>query len=715
MDKKQEISIDMQRSTKDVVSDEMVKEKEQDGIASPSGASRTISPENGPANIPRTFDEAQTLAIAKAISDSTTTNPNDNQHTTELRELLDEKTKELHLQRLKIKQFEFAMEEAILFLSKPLNSYQAWIENEGPETINIQFNVNPRVSSGNSNPTNTNTLPAKTQAKPNPSTTSPADTKQGLSSLETTCLENMRLCFNFLRNCQKLTKALDDGSYHIPTDTQIPAGQDESLALLQATSLPKDPSSDIQKQPSPKSSIVQMNGHSGSKGNINSVSPFTSARPSQRYTEDTGGDLSLELLDDFKPSLTSKSQCDKCRAAYLQLDIYQDKLKAAEKEISSLESRLSKEISARKVAQQGKDMIDKEIEEITAELFSRANQMVVDESKKMDMLATSNRELSKKTKDFASRLQEKEAELANATKKLYETQGRQQFRTSFIEESRYSGVESRQTGSVESQQKTTKSSEEFNHYIVSGFDQFKCSTAADGYLFQEFQDLIKVLVTSLTLPSIQAYTSIHNTPFMKRCMIESIEPCLFYTYAPTTSFKNIQVTAAHSVAFKKKLLDSVIKGQVVCSPISAAADTGEAGAASFVKQKCFLCTLHRTCEYKIHTTLDVPPPPPPTTTSSTSGNTATTTTPSPVKSDPLCRFCRDRVLSVQDFFSFVTLLSTNSHGMTILSTFKYIMWTRRRMAVAVIGSCSLYETEISAILGPGTHTGNWEKLTKTLY
>ncbi|KAJ3304521.1 hypothetical protein HDV03_002730 [Kappamyces sp. JEL0829] len=610
-------------------------------------------------------------------------------------ETIQRKNLELNTQRVKLKQYEFALQEALVFLSKPLDKYQEWINSETPQDLQFEF---PQMLGGRSarysiqksddpghpaqksksaiipetHHAKTASVPISTVERSRSLANVGLAKTQDMTKLEISCMESMRLCFNFLRSCQKQNEAIDHGTYQIPVENPSKLVANESLALLDIppalsalSAPPATPSNP--PAPTPRKSI------DASQSALSSVK----IPPGRTYVEDTAGDLSLEPLDDFKVSLTTKPSCERCHQSFLLLDNLRDKLKTAETKTIELETRLQKEIAARKICQQAKDMIDQEIEEITAELFARANQMVVEESRRMDNLATANRELSKKVSDFASRLKEKETELASATKALYEFQSLQAGRA-------YDSTATEKP-LVERKESLVRPAEAFMHSIFSGFDQFGSSIAADGYIFQEFQDLVKVMVSSATLPSVQAYQAIHSTLFMKRCMIESVEPCLMYTYAPTTAFKT--TGNSNSLSFKKKLLDCAIKGHIVVNHV--AADSPDSPAVSVPKAKCLLCTIVRSCEYKI-------------------------TVGDGVKPEPCCRFCRDRVLTVQDFFNLITFLSVGKHGLTIVSTFRQVLWTRRRMAMAVIGSCSLFETESSAILGLGTG-GNWEKLTKPMY
>ncbi len=555
---------------------------------------------------------------------------------------------------MKIKQYEFALQEALVFLAKPLDRYQEWIESEHAHEIQFDFASLIGIKIARQVPGKASTTITQKTATMTP--------------LEINCMESMRLCFNFLWNCQKHNVAIDNGTYRIPNEeTMANQVENESLALTSSTTF----------QYSVKEADITNAYHAPeitkplSSTNLYLNKPSRSAS-GRIYVEDSGGDLSLEELE-WIPSNSITQKCDQCHKTLLHLDSFKDQLKSCQSKNIELAARVEKEVSARKICQQAKDMIDREIEEITAELFSRANQMVIEESKRMDLLCTSNRELTKRVSDFASRLKEKEVELGVATKALYEVQGLQEM----------SGVvsDSKVPLSQDKETETSNKSEAFIHSIFSGFDQFKASFAVDGYLFQEFQEFVKVMGSSSKLPSHLAYLTIHGTLFMKRCMSESVEPCLFYSYALSNTFKTIG--GNHPLSFKKKLLDFAIK----CH-ISISCAEGKEDSPPPTKSKCLICTLTRICEYKINL-----------------GEGA--------KPESCCRFCRDRILSVQDFFHLIAFLSSGKHGLTILSTFRQILWTRRRMAIAIVGSCSLFETETSAILGPGSG-GNWEKLTRSL-
>jgi hypothetical protein len=565
----------------------------------------------------------------------------------------------LDLQRVKIKQYEFAIQETMLFLSKPLNKYVDWtksntthdLEFEWPATLNEKRYVYDNEKGKTSR--HIQLEPKKTQPSqlPDKSATSPSSGTE-LTSLEITTIECMRMGFNFLHNCQKYIQAIDSGTYKIPEPNGVV--EQEQIIVPPLGSEYIDESKDIPTKP-----------------NVEYSSPATKAGLLSSHSRDIAdGDLASDP-DEYRTSPVHG--CDRCHRAFLLVDQLKERLTVSETLSKDLSSKLEKEIKAKKLVQRAKDMIDQEIEEITAELFSRANQMVVDEAWKMDQLQTTNRELKKQVGDLRSKVKEKENELAQVTKCLYDLQHFQ------MQLSNYS------TGKEKPEIDSKERKNEFIHSIISGFDQFHSSIAVDGYIFQEFQDFIRIVGLSTSQVSTQAYQSIHASTFMRRSMIESVEPCLFYAYQPSNQFKNVGPGLSQS--FKKKLLDFCIRGQVHISR-----KEGEPSSPN-TKEKCMMCTISRECEYKISL-----------------GPLDGTN----LESFSCCRFCRDRILASQDFFSFITHLASAKHSGTILSLFKKVLWLKRRMALAVLGSCSLFETELSAILGPGGG-GDWEKDTDIAY
>ncbi|CAG8846352.1 3071_t:CDS:1, partial [Racocetra persica] len=124
----------------------------------------------------------------------------------------------------------------------------------------------------------------------------------------------------------------------------------------------------------------------------------------------------------------------------------------------------------------------------------------------------------------------------------------------------------------------------------------------DGIVFEEFQEYVKSLINSAPPTS-----STPTHPFMKRCMNEDIQPCLF---EGNTGWK--------SPFYKRRLLDAIMKNRCeiqtihssfsnsvpsssntsqICSPIDAPSTYDELPSAP--KLKCGLCGHLRSCDFRM--------------------------------------------------------------------------------------------------------------------
>ncbi|KAJ3272990.1 RAB3A interacting protein [Terramyces sp. JEL0728] len=570
------------------------------------------------------------------------------------------------------------------YLAKPLNTFEEWMNGDTTEDFeqfsegrhsktksNPYLNQIPENSSNfrrksvGQTPTRPSAITSHSKSISSPPTSDKSKKdQQDFTKLEINCLESMRIGFNFLKNCQKQNNAIDMGTYVIP-ESAIIKGENEALAL---TNFKTTEEEEVEAE---KKEIEK----------VSTALPSSRVYSYQKIDETSGeGDLSATAEDLELKSPMTLHKCEKCHKSLLKIDALNEKLDSAQKLIHELEGRLNKEIKSKKASQQAKEVMDKEIEEITAELFARANQMVIDESRKVEELYAANKDLTKQMKEAAARLKERELELFQASQCLHELQSTTIHSSSFSKQ-----ISVKKSSQTEVHSPSNKTPTEFNHTIIAGFDRFPTTMAVDGFIFQEFQELIKVMVVSANTQPAQAFQAIHSTLFMKRCQLEDVEPCLYYNYQVNSTFKAHGPGLTQSL--KKRILDLCIRGQVQ----TAVAEISE--TSSIPKTKCLMCTAIRECEYLVKLgAVDLPKP-------------------EVVHS---CRACRDRLVAVTDFFTFVSFIGANTQGSTILSTFKQVLWLRRRMQLAKIGSSSMFETEVTAMLGPGG-AGDWEKNIDVIY
>ncbi|KAH6563150.1 hypothetical protein BASA81_018241 [Batrachochytrium salamandrivorans] len=470
----------------------------------------------------------------------------------------------------------------------------------------------------------------------------------------------------------------------------------------------------------------------------------------ERDDEQDEGDLSTTSTM-ISPSGGGKAKCATCREHLIQIDHLKDTIKELQLETQHLEIEYNNEKSAKQRIIHSKENIDQEIEELTSQLFDQANHLVSEQARLRDETETSYKNLRIKFQMISKKLQSRDEELKLLKRQMYDVQGTQMFTNSFLCDERdghnhvsmgsnkaltpaihtvsahdeatmsigAAQFSRQQPGSIHPSMDMERPFIHYSHTIVAGYDMFESSIAVDGVLFLEFQEHVKTIILAGSQSPIQAYTTTYSTTFMKRCIAESVEPCLLYSYQlPSTGFsKSVAYGGGMPASFKKKLMDCAMKGLCevklvvgVSSPRMGTTVTsspnekftlGSSISGSLPqpvpKDRCALCTIVRDCEYAIQL-LPVP-----------SGSKQWM---------GLCRFCRDRVTSVLDFFTYSNYMLQGSigpgkQGATILSIFRQMQWLCRRMSVAKIGSCSMFETPLSAITGPGGG-GDWETDIKIL-
>lgn len=100
------------------------------------------------------------------------------------------------------------------------------------------------------------------------------------------------------------------------------------------------------------------------------------------------------------------------------------------------------------------------------------------------------------------------------------------------------------------------------------------------------------------------------------------------------------------------------------------------------KTKCACCNILRVCEFKMRL------PPPTSSTSNSISKKRNSIQPQPWL--PIDRFCRDRLVAVCGYYSFMSHLKLLLASSPLLSTFKQVMHHRRKMSLAKVGSIGLF-------------------------
>ncbi|KAI8908257.1 hypothetical protein DFJ77DRAFT_474390 [Powellomyces hirtus] len=709
----------------------------------------------------------------------------------------------IDVMRIKLNRYEFAVKEAILFLGKPMLNYEEWLMRGGGSGAD--------ASAGNGNGTydavrsevgstasktysisevkvlTPGQMAEKQQAQKASDFDSMALTARGPGAgppnFEVQCMECMRLALNYLKNAQASVSAMSPGGPRAPSLPKLNVeGLDADGAIAESMML----SSERMKQPSrsrdaspgrrhpsttEKSSGMQTPPHGSQAALLRSQRSFSGASGHDRalsaqrtasalfnaatsLPEDDESDLATNLKRSSLPSTpTSGGKCANCRETLLQLHQHQEAIEGLKRDITDLADELEEERAARDRLQSSKDILDQELEELTAQLFDQANRMVIDEAKMRDQLEQHNRQLRGELGEVAQKFHRRDEELRALRAALRALEAAKLRSTSHSNLPSSAISPTSPLGSLSNLTGTVRRGSSMRHGPAAigspygsnptlALNYYPTPTlTVDGIIFSEFQDHVKDSM-STGAPAALAYA----TNFVKRCMAEDIEPCLFYVYHQDSGglFKQ----SGLSTSGRKKLLDNVMRGACEIGPVWSSRESvnvsggklPSAGPASpstasqpsstasphssssssphskppSQKAKCLTCTLVRDCDYKIRF------PPLPKARASASQNNLSPTAPTAggpeVAWHPLCRFCRDRVLAVLEFFAFLAHIRDGvKQGATLLGMFRQALWLRRRMAVCRIGSTALFEGDVPAAgyatggTGRFEAGGEWEK------
>ncbi|KAJ3201112.1 hypothetical protein HDU82_008356 [Entophlyctis luteolus] len=431
------------------------------------------------------------------------------------------------------------------------------------------------------------------------------------------------------------------------------------------------------------------------------------------------------------PQIISTRVCPGCRDLHLQIDQYRDAIDTLRTDVTTLANQLADERALRDRTQLAKDILDHELEELTSQLFDQANKMVADEARLRAELETSNRELQGELRELVARCDVREEELRELGKSL------RAFEAAKLRSSVFSVHAGSTPGSLNGSLNAINAvgSGAFSgmfptrinsaYYTTTGLLPASGSNKnngdsipVDGIYLREFQDHIRQALSAIispTNPNPTPAAAVNETLFMKRCIIEDIEPCLFTAYPTlvsgpggTYATSKLGKSTNGLLAMKRRLLDAFSKNQIEIR-FAAESDSNyqlhstistpsTIQPVSVAKGKCISCTVTRECEYRL----------------CICDKTA--------HGDMfhLCVFCRDRIAAVGDFYAYMGhlrqgVIGPGKQGMTLLVMLRHATWLRRRMAVARVGNCALFEPQ-SAVAAAERRGGDseWEKLVNVV-
>lgn len=397
--------------------------------------------------------------------------------------------------------------------------------------------------------------------------------------------------------------------------------------------------------------------------------------------------------------------CTNCRQLLEQLDQQIEQKAYLKRDLSSLASALSEEEQVRFNVQQVKESLEEDIQHVTSLLFKTLNCILMDDVTDHEDLVRLDRELGgnklqgilrawdireerlKEIKELLVDLDAAAQQSACATERLGRFRQDDHDAPAILPRLSTNRQSALRFSSPPSPLVPLSEDESSSQH-----SQPKKTIRIDGLVFDEFQQHIKALGASPNNP-------MPSTAFMKRVMAEDIDPCLF---------QNAGSSWWKSPWFKRKLIDNIASNRCeiqsypstnnndatisssspLSSPTTSLISSSSAPSTpttatthtqqpSAPRTKCTCCGYLRICEFRMRLqgspqqhSNKVPP------------------------WLPIDRFCRDRIVAVCDFYSFMSHLRQGLMQHTpVLQMFKQCMHYRRKMGLAKVGSIGLFSDD----------------------
>ncbi|KAG9301000.1 hypothetical protein G9A89_018952 [Geosiphon pyriformis] len=399
----------------------------------------------------------------------------------------------------------------------------------------------------------------------------------------------------------------------------------------------------------------------------------------------------------------TQSICPNCESLLEQVDQHIEERAYIKRDLSAMAISLSEEQALRVQTQNAKEDLELEIDDWVNAMFEKVNQMVFDEANSREELEILNREAKGKLGNALKASASREDRLRDMKLLLVHLDSIKQ-RQGAPTPTPPPGILSR-TSSIRrsimsnSPMNSPRVSKNFGHMSPSLFsasmEDFMFAKGRkvyiDGIIYEEFQEYVKSFTTNPPPNSLNL-----NSSYMKRCMIEDIQPCLF---EGNSGWK--------SPFYKRRLLDAIIKNQCeiqtiyfntsmpstpTTSQISISSRSSYQEPPPAPKVKCGLCGCLRSCDFRMRISgPDVAVPP--SATSLNSANLSVTERPGWILLD---RFCRDRIVAVCDFYGYLSHLRQGLLANSpVWGIYKQCLRHRRKMGMARVGSVSMFENDES--------------------
>ncbi|KAI9220918.1 hypothetical protein BC828DRAFT_397846 [Blastocladiella britannica] len=452
---------------------------------------------------------------------------------------------------------------------------------------------------------------------------------------------------------------------HRTSSSNSTSGHSRSLSLSAAAGLVSGSIGAGRPTTSP-SPLVALHDRGGSggpadDGDLGTTSPVqelapgktTVSRRGSSNTTNNGGSMSRGSGSTTgaggQPACGS-STCTACRPLGLALDRVRDDLNATAAQLTNVERTLDYERVLRSRVQIAKDLLETELEELTAQLFSEANKLVEEEARKRDAAERASRGLERQLERVLRAAGEdgvkRTLELAKITRKTSvgngstshllaaenavaaatDTIGGETPGVVCVDALELNGFQDfvRRLVATASAAAAASNNNSNSSSTAQGSGSSSASTFAGISLPAAFDPTASFIRSSTpppgSAPGVSGSTSTtsptrngsasgpattvsvppmiswpESDPLVRRAFLDDIEPCLFMR-TPHTGPASLVVGS-----FRRKLLDALATGQLgfrIAPPVKQSTPSSSSQQQQqSPKAKCTLCGLTRSCKY----------------------------------------------------------------------------------------------------------------------
>ncbi|EPZ32417.1 hypothetical protein ROZALSC1DRAFT_29423 [Rozella allomycis CSF55] len=363
--------------------------------------------------------------------------------------------------------------------------------------------------------------------------------------------------------------------------------------------------------------------------------PLQTCKSMPVLSTSTSGEILITSLS----NTTLPTECERCQVYVNVIKERTDAFHKMKDKYNELSTRYHSEAKQLEKVTIDKEILEKEMEELTATLFDQANRMVAEEAKLRDNVTKTNLLLSGKLEESMILFGERESELYKMRKKLGALEMKLK-RHSSLKWTSLKPDSNEKVDFVKRESIEPSNEERIVTYVDStALSEFKSFLKEANYNSSKSQ--LKSTPSSETINSMTPVSNtVQQSTLLKKIINDEIEPLLAY------SFKALS---------KKKLLNCLSRH--LCSISVEKTDN---------KDKCSVCGLRKPAVFALHLDSDT---------------------------FLIDGICKEKFESIIEFYSMISTIAKKSAKVPLLELFRWFSAARCKMSALRIATMTNYDND----------------------